>query len=291
MMSSTSPSNTGGRRGPSLAVIDTPAAPPGWEGARTELIRIVDPLGRAVAWLAPAFGGRCVGFAVRPSDERGTAWVQLFHSVAPAALREAAGETGCRVACAVATPGSRGTTEVGESWRFVERDPTAAVLAATLGGAAAAPPRPREGREDRVSLRFSAALDAGTLALDLAVANGAAVPCRLRPGLHLSFDGSVLGDATGAIRADLPGRPLRQETADVRVDIPPGALVRLGGSDTTARVEIGLIAGVSRLSYAAPGGRAFASLLASAAAPPDGMTTLEAGATFRMAVALRATLD
>jgi hypothetical protein len=109
MTPSTSPCSTDCRRA-SPAVIDTPAGPAGWQDARRELVRIVDPLGRAVAWLAPS-QGRCVGFAVRGSAERGTPWVELL---APA---------GAAVDCApssVSTPAAR--------WEPVERDPTAALL-------------------------------------------------------------------------------------------------------------------------------------------------------------------
>ena len=132
MTPSTSPSDPGGRRGPGLAVIDTPPGPPGWEDTRTQLVRIVDPLGRAVAWLAPAFGGSCVGLAVRPPGERGMDWVHIVHAVAPSARCPAPGETGCGVKRTRAAAESRGATRSGGSWRFIERDPTAVMLAATL---------------------------------------------------------------------------------------------------------------------------------------------------------------
>ena len=44
---------------------DTPTGPPGWAGQGANLVRIVDPTGRAIAWLAPGYGGNCVGYAVR----------------------------------------------------------------------------------------------------------------------------------------------------------------------------------------------------------------------------------
>ena len=44
---------------------DLPAAPPGWDEASRPPIRIVDPMGGAVAWLPPDVGAICVGFAVR----------------------------------------------------------------------------------------------------------------------------------------------------------------------------------------------------------------------------------
>ena len=288
MTPSTSPSDPGGRRGPGLAVIDTPPGPPGWEAARTQLVRIVDPLGRAVAWLAPAFGGSCVGLAVRPPGERGMAWVHIIHAVDPSAWRPAPGETGCGVKCTLTAGVPPGATRSGGGWRFIERDPTAVMLAARLMDDATAE---RWERDGGLHLRFSAALDDGTLALDLLAENRAAEPCRLHLGLELSLVGRVLRDAAGSIRACLPGRPIRQDSLDRRIDIPPGAVARLGGSDTTASIELTLVTGVARLCYFAPAEQTFASLLASADASPDGLMTMDAGATFRMAIALRAILN
>ena len=296
MTPSTSLSNSRGRGGPGLAVIDTPPTPPGWEDARAQLVRIVDPLGRAVAWLAPASGGRCVGFAVRPSGERGTEWVQVFHSVDPPAVRGGPRETGCGVQCALAAAESGGATRSEGVWQFVERDPTTAMLATTLTGNATGDPTDDAGgdpaeRNGGLHLRFSAALDDGALTFTLVAETRAAAAFRLHLGLQLALSGGLLSDATGSIRADLPGRPIRQDTANTRTGIPPNAVVGLGGFDTPIRVEVTLIAGVSRLCYCAPGEQGVVALLASAGASPAGMLTVEAGATFGLAVAIRVVLD
>lgn len=282
MKSSTSPSDPGGRRGPSLAVIDTPGAPSDWEDARAELVRIVDPLGRAVAWLAPAHRGRCVGFAVRPSGERGTAWVQLF----PAASPRESSAAGCGVHCALLSDDARGATALGRRWRFVERDPTAATLAASLEADAPAYARDHVGG---LQLHFSAALNQGRLALDIVALNRAAHDLRLRLGLDLALLGVPLRDAAGSIPVELPGSPLRQDMADTRLDIAPHAVAKLGAPTTPVGVEVELVAGVSRLRYRAPGAADVVSLVACAGDEPGGMVTVEAGGTIHMAVALGVT--
>jgi hypothetical protein len=148
---------------PSLAVIDTPGAPPGWEDARAELIRIVDPLGRGVAWLAPGYRGRCVGYAVRPSRDKGTPWTHLFDAHEPGARAE-----GCGSVCAVVQDDGA-EQQIAPSWRFAERDPTFALLEAVT---------------DRLTLAFSATLDRGILELAFTVTNASPAPLRL----HLTLD-------------------------------------------------------------------------------------------------------
>ncbi len=129
----------------SLAVIDTPSAPLGWEQARPELVRIVDPLGRAVAWLAPGAGGRCVGFAVRPAAARGTPWVHL--------LRTGGACFRCRLVDRLSRPAQ---------WRLVERDPTAALLSARLDTPAGV-----------IEMRQRASLESELLTLELDVVSHA----------------------------------------------------------------------------------------------------------------------
>lgn len=294
MTSSTSPFSRGGRGGPGLAVIDTPAAPPGWEDARAQVVRLVDPLGRAVAWLAPGAGGGCIGFAVRPSGERGTEWVHIFEPAPPTArlgpAGEAGGIAGGGVHCTVAGAESGGVHRPLDAWQFVERDPTTVTLATALEVAGV----PESGRDagdpaaaGSVQVCFTATLDDGALAFDVCATNRTAVPFALQLGLRIAFASGALGDARGAARVDLPGRPLDRDTPDTRVDIPRGAVVGLGGAGTPLMLATTLDAGVSLLRYLAPDRRAGASLLAFAEVSPADLTTLDAGATFHLAVALR----
>ena len=50
-----------------------PAPPAGWSGA--DLVRLVDPTGAAIAWLAPDRGATCAAFHVRGADSQ---WRQVL---------------------------------------------------------------------------------------------------------------------------------------------------------------------------------------------------------------------
>jgi hypothetical protein len=279
MTPSISPSDPRGRRGPGLAVIDTPVAPPGWEGARSQLVRIVDPLGQAVAWLAPAFGGRCVGFAVRPSGEHGTAWIHLFHGAGSHAAPHA---SGCGAACTLVTPGADPTSGGGADWQFIERDPTAATLAAAYGVTGAA-----GGHADDLRLRFSAALADGALLLDLVAENTATAAIKLRLGLELHLVASVLVEPREPLGADHPGSAADRAGAETMDNPPPGAVVRLGGAAAALNAEITPRTAVTRIHPLPPHATGCIGLIASAVPRPDRILTLAAGATCHLAVALR----
>jgi len=93
-----------------------PASPSGWEESSTQLARIIDPLGEAMAWFASEFGGRCDGYAVRRAGDHARvrhAWRDIIvgsMSMPSAVIRE--DDAG--------TPPSR--------WRFVERDPASCTM-------------------------------------------------------------------------------------------------------------------------------------------------------------------
>lgn len=279
MTPSISPSDPRGRRGPGLAVIDTPVAPPGWEGARSQLVRIVDPLGRAVAWLAPASGGRCVGFAARPSGAYGTTWVHLFHGTASHDTQHA---SGCGVSCTLVTPGAGTTLSRVTDWQFIERDPTAATLAAAYGVTGAA-----GGHADGLRLRFSAALADGALLLDLVAENTATAAIQLKLGLefHLVASLSVApGDPSGT---DYPGSAADRASEEPMGTIPPGAVMRLGGAATPLTAEITPRTAVTRIHSLPPHAAGCIGLVASAGSQPEQNLPLAAGATCHLAVALR----
>lgn len=148
---------------------DTPPAPPGWAGQGAELLRIVDPLGRAIAWLAPGFGAACVGYAVRQGDDEHGPWRHLFRAAGPRALREAPLDYGCMILGP--TPAEPEAARLAR-WRFVERDPTAVVCAAQC---------------DAVHLTLGARLDDGALHLDLLATNAGISELPLQLGLRLCF--------------------------------------------------------------------------------------------------------
>jgi len=269
-------------RGPSLAVIDTPPAPPGWEDARADLVRIVDPLGRAVAWLAPAYGGRCVGLAVRPTAERGTAWLQLFDSADPAALFDGSIDAGCSARCALVAPDADKLFELSRNWRFLERDPTAATLEALIDRDAPASVRDLV---DGLDLRFTAGFDQGSLRCDLSVQNGGKTEIVLRLGLSVAFAAQPLRDEKGAVDIRLPGQN-RGEWGSV---VAPRSVAKLGANGSPVAIEVELATGISRLGSDTSPDEETVLLLASAGGEPDGTVTVGAGATYDLSLAIAAT--
>ena len=143
---------------------DTPAAPLGWAGQGADLIRIVDPTGRAIAWLAPGLGSNCVGYAVRRDD--GT-WRHLLHSGDPRDLRRDPLAHGC----AILGPEPDGPGSAHRAaWQFAERDPTAATCT-HQGGA--------------IRLDLTARLEDAALHLALVATNVGPEPSPIAPGLRL----------------------------------------------------------------------------------------------------------
>lgn len=67
--------------------------PPGWEAEGDGLIRVADPSGQAIAWLAPTYGANCIAYAVW----RRSRWVQVFHVEEPQALKVRPTRSGCAV--------------------------------------------------------------------------------------------------------------------------------------------------------------------------------------------------
>ncbi|MFN8511274.1 MAG: hypothetical protein U0232_00725 [Thermomicrobiales bacterium] len=148
---------------------DTPVAPPGWVGMGAELLRIVDPTGRAIAWLAPGFGANCVGYAVRQDGAAAGGWRHVVRTGGPRELRAHPLDSGC----AVLGPESGGEGSAhGATWRFVERDPTAATCAVRIGN---------------IQLALTAWLEDAALHLDLLSTNEGSETVAIAPGLRLCF--------------------------------------------------------------------------------------------------------
>lgn len=73
-MTSLSRFSAQGRR--SLAVYQTPPVPEGWHGR--DLVRIMDPVGLATAWLSPFHAAAIVGFSVRSTPD--SPWTSLIQA-------------------------------------------------------------------------------------------------------------------------------------------------------------------------------------------------------------------
>lgn len=157
---------------------DIPAAPP-LAGGRGDLLRLIDPRGRAVAWLDPQ-AGRCVGYAVRPAGVTVGGWRELLGG----ADRDVASDDEAPVGGAIAVgwpwPGEV-SPEPPARWRLIERDPTAATCACRCVSVLA--------RERVVALTLGAWLDEGVLRLRL-VAQAADATSTLRPQFRLTVPGS-----------------------------------------------------------------------------------------------------
>jgi len=178
-----------------LAVIDAPSGPPGWEESRVHLIRIVDPLGCAVAWFAPEYGAMCAGFAVRASGRRGMKWTQMFRTIEPPSLAPLAppllAASGCIVRCALRADSPLPM----QPWHYTARDPTAVVMETVI---------PTNGDDCRcgdadssLHLRLTARLDDAALMLDLEADNAGTRAISPQLAFQVSYAQRLTG-STGA---------------------------------------------------------------------------------------------
>lgn len=280
-----------------LAVIDAPPGPLGWEAERAHLIRIVDPLGHAIAWFAPNYGAACVGFAVRPSGQRETEWAQVFHSTGTSAPRQSPTAAGGVVGVALCPPHAdrdpthpSGVPGAPQPWQFIERGPTTAVFGTTCPMETTETTAGRQGEDTALALRLAASLNDGALTLALAVHNHAPEARRLRLGLYLSFAHGLFNEDNAAPRMYLPERPagLRDAgTSDGDSGIRAGETVTVAGA--RARVTLTLHTGVRTLLRlpGVPAGPLALALLATAS--PDQAVSVSSGETFHVAIALRVT--
>ena len=103
-----------------------PASPTGLASSSPHLIRIIDPLGEAIAWFAPKLGASCVGYFVRTepvSPSRDARWHEV---VTRSAL--------------IRSPASKSSSQADDvdvdnegKWRFVERDPASCIMDWSFG--------------------------------------------------------------------------------------------------------------------------------------------------------------
>ena len=102
-----------------MAVYRTPPPPPAWAGA--DIVRIVDPLGFAIAWVAPAVAGACIGFSVR--EDTASPWRSVFESGIPNDDAPLGIEPLVRLDDGTVVPARL----AGMAWTMLERDPISVI--------------------------------------------------------------------------------------------------------------------------------------------------------------------
>ncbi len=237
-------------RGPAFGI---PPAPPASAGA--EPIRIVDPSGGAIAWIAPGAYAGCAGFAVRRPDAPADGWLNAFPPgdapgrwIMPVVLLD---EPSAERAAELDSP------ERPLCWRFAERDPTKVVLDADgpLG----------------VRLRFAASLDDARLTLAIEATNEGADFVAI--GLSLRFRTPPDAQANGP-------------AAD-GVSIPRGEVVARWRTPDGAVFTIAAVEGVDSVQFdAAPNAIGGPSLTALGFRPAHGLANLPPGGQARAAASI-----
>jgi hypothetical protein len=97
-------------------VFDMPSSPSGWHASSESLLRIIDPLGSAIAWFAPELDACCAGYAVRIPQDATSRSQPEWRDIVVASNRERSAVT-------------TGNDEGGASrWHFVERDPASCTM-------------------------------------------------------------------------------------------------------------------------------------------------------------------
>ncbi len=226
------------------------------------MLRLTDPGGAAIAWLAPEFGANCIGYAVR----RAGGWAQILHAAGPQTLRESPTRFGLPILFPFPghVRGSRyhwagvehqlppnsldgrgyvhGFAQF-HPWR-VERDGPAGLLA-EFSTVTDLPDRAAAGYPFAIRLRLALHLAQGALTVRLTATNEGDEAAPVGLGLHPYFALDALGGDRTAVRAAIPGRsehlldgPIptgaRRAAADGPVALPP-----VGQSLLRARTDLG----------------------------------------------------
>lgn len=264
---------------------EPPAVPPGWKDAAGALLRIADPAGDAVAWVAPGHGANAIGFAVR---YRG-GWAQVLHSAGPQALAARPTRYGCPLLCPFPglVPGARYTWRGrdyslppnlpdGRSfahgfahlrpWHVIGSSPDAVTAEFVTPSALTA--AERAGYPFAIRLRLTGRLVGGALLLGLEATNEGPDVAPVGLGLHPYFDPAFLADDRARLRAMLPGRAER-----LLAGAYPTGETRPVAPATVALPPAGEMALLSRTAL----GHDRVATLMSAGGGPRVALTLEAG--------------
>ena len=247
-------------------VTDLPECPaPGWDEAA--LVRLADPAGGALAWIAPETGANCIAFSVR----RAGAWVNLLFSAGPDALRARPTRFGIPLLAPFPglLPGGRYTWRGAEytltpntpdgrtfahgfahdrPWRVVGQSGSDVELTLSLREALSAVER--AGYPFEIDLRARFSLEGGALRIDLDAVNCGCEPAPVGLGLHPYAAISALAEHREDLAAELPPPcpalalpPLGKAMLEVCADAlaPSSARLRLarGGPAIDLRVREG----------------------------------------------------
>lgn len=152
-------------------VFEIPTAPTGREYSSTHLIRIVDPLGEAIAWFAPGIGACCAGYAIRQVGGSSTSQNARWRDVI----------TGSEIMRSFppSTLGKNDDGNVASTWRFVERDPASCLMEWKVG----------KGSQTEHWLMVASLADA-QLSLSLRIWNTGTTPIQTGVRLRLAFSSS-----------------------------------------------------------------------------------------------------
>ena len=187
------------------AVFEMPASPTYWDGPALNLIRIIDPLGEAIAWFSPDHGACCAGYAVRAASgvtRSETSWRDIV-----------AGSP----SNPTVTASEHDAAATDASWRFVERDPASCTLDWTLNTG--------EHVEHR---RLTATLTDARLSLVLLVHNagGKPIPAGARMRIALTSPPTIVNRSAVDASPPSPDDDPRHLHTDSRivltVDADPG---------------------------------------------------------------------
>jgi len=249
-------------------VFATPVSPPGWDESEIPLIRIVDPAGSAIAWVAPDLAANCVGYAVRPTGGSGDEWTHVFHAIAPHRLTGCPEPYGCSILATLPhhQPQANGASQPPGAahlhrWCLIERDPTAAVLETSIVPSMI--DDERRAATGGLRLRLVTRLDDAALSLELTGENRDAEVLSVTIGLQPTFASGLLSREAVAVHTHSSGRPIRLEIPkNGRLPLTVSNLNRgtqasysptvyLGGASPGIRIALTLEAGVRHLVMSA----------------------------------------
>ncbi|MEO6061665.1 MAG: aldose 1-epimerase [Thermoflexales bacterium] len=291
---------------------------PGWAGSA--LIRLADPQGAALAWIAPEAGANCLAFAVM----RAGGWVNLLFSAGPDALRSRPTRFGIPLLAPFPglLPGGRYTWRGAEyrlapnaadghsfahgfahdrPWRIVRRTASDVELTVSLPAALSAAERAGYPFEIDLWARFS--LEAGTLRIEFGAVNRGRDPAPLGLGLHPYFPVTSLAEHREALMVELPGfseavpmPPQGRALLEICPNVGDAHVARLGVARGDPAIELGVTAGARALAIYAPADQPSASIepttcalsaMARGEGGPDGMPALAPGGRLALRVTLR----